>query len=159
MDTQGCQNTKQTKNLSFTEMTNNVKKFRDAWKNQSMVSFNLSVNEYRHALMGWCSYLIRPYIEPFSNLKHCDKFKISGDDGYYVCRVDDINVYDDLIETVTRDNFRKIYPDASLMSLDHVRYMVSLQVYNNRYKQHIKKYGVPSKIMLIKYSLYNDPKE
>ena len=150
---------KNTPTTSFTEMASNVKKFREAWKTQQIVSFNLSVNEYRHAVMGWCSYLIRPFVEPFSKLKHCDKFKISGEGGYYICRVDEISVFEDIAETVTQDNFRRVFPDASLMTLDRVRYLVSTQVYNNRYRQHIRKHGVPPKIMLIRYSLYNDPKE
>jgi hypothetical protein len=149
-----------SKSDAFSQMTSNVKKFREVWKTQDVVSFYLSALEYRHAVLGWCSYIIRPNVEPFSKLKHSDKFKIIGENSeYYICRVDDIKVYEDVSEAVNESNYRSVFPDGSLMSIDRVRFMVSIQVYNNRYKQHIKKYGLPPKVAVIKFSLYNDPKE
>ena len=136
-----------------------LKKMREVWRTQEIVSFYLSAMEYRYAVLGWCSFLIRPHVEPFSRLKFSDKFLIKGEEGEYVCRVDDVRVFDDVTDAVTETNFRMVWPNASLLSLDRVRFLVSTQVYNNRYRQHIKKYGLPPKIMLIRYSLHKDPKD
>lgn len=136
-----------------------AKKLREVWKDQAQVNFYLSALEYRHAVMGWCSYLIRPYVEPFNGLKYSDKFAIKGEEGAYICRVDDVSVFEDVFEAVNESNYRTVWPDATLMTLDRVRYLASVQVYNNRYRQHIKKYGLPPKVMLIRYSLYKDPRD
>lgn len=136
-----------------------VKKLREVWKTQSEVNFYLSAVEYRYAVLGWCSYLIRPHVEPFSRLKHGDKFVIKGEEGEYICRVDDVSVFEDVTEAVTESNYRVVWPDATLLSLDRVRFLASTQVYNNRYRQHIKKYGLPPKVILLRYSLYKDPKD
>lgn len=146
-------------NETIDDVRKRARKLREIWKDQEIVNFYLSAFEYRYAILGWCSYLIRPNVEPFSKLKHGDKFVIKGEEGEYICRVDDVSVFDDVSETVTESNYRVVWPDAALLSLDRVRFLASVQVYNNRYRQHIKKYGLPPKVMLIRYSLYKDPKD
>lgn len=123
------------------------------------VVFNLSALEYRHAVLGWCSYLIRPCVTPFSDLRYSDRFTIRSEDGEYICRVDDVKTFDDVFDAITLDNYRTVWPDSILMSLDQVRYKASIQICNSRYRQHIKEHGLPPKIVLIRYSLHKDPKD
>ena len=124
------------------------------------VIFNLSAQEYRHAVMGWCSYLIRPFVDPFDTLRYNDRFTIRNEDGEtYVCRVDDVKIFNDIFDTITPENYRVVWPDSILLKLDQVRYRACLQICNSRFRQHIKEHGLPPKIMLIRYSLYRDPKD
>lgn len=155
-----CVNNISSNKSELMDVKERAKKFKEAWKTQDIVSFYLSTHEYRYAVLGWCSYLVRPNVAPFSELKHGDKFKICGETetDYYVCRVDDVAVFEDVSEAVNEHNYRMVYPDGTVMTLDRVRYLISMQVYNNRYRQHIKKYGNPPKVMVLKYSLYCDPK-
>lgn len=137
---------------------NKKKRFRPAWKDHDLITFNLSINDYRHAVMGWCKFLIKAFVEPYSKLEYGSKFVIKGENGEYICRVDDVSVFDSLAEAVNEDNYRRVWPDASLMSLDRVRYLASIQVYNSRYREHIRKHGAVPKVMVINYSLHTDPR-
>lgn len=123
------------------------------------VVFNLSTLEYRHAVLGWCSYLIRPFIEPFDTLSHSDRFTIRSEDGEYICRVNDVKVFNDIFDTITPENYRVVWPDSLLLTVDQVRYKACQQVCNSTFRQHIKKHGLPPRVMLIRYSLYRDPKD
>jgi hypothetical protein len=124
------------------------------------VIFNLSALEYRHAVLGWCSYLIKPFVDPFDTLRYNDRFTIRNEDGEeYVCRVDDVKVFNDIFDTITPENYRVVWPDSLLLNIDQVRYKACLQVCNSRFRQHIKQHGLPPKVMLIRYSLYIDPKD
>ena len=42
------------------------------WDEKNFLSFNLSRKDFSHAVMGWCKFLIRPYLEPYIDLKVMD---------------------------------------------------------------------------------------
>lgn len=135
-----------------------ITKKRELSKTNDIISFNLSALEYRHAILGWCSFLLRPCIEPFDKLKYGVKFRICGEESDYICRVDDVTLCKDIFDAVTESNYRIIWPDGCLMTVDRVRYLAAVQVYNNRYNNYVRKYGKLPKVMLIRYSPYKDPK-
>lgn len=140
-------------------MTAHKSKMRPLWKDQDIVTFNLCHKDYRFAVMGWCSFLLRPCVEPYCALKYGDRFRIKGEEGEYICRVDDVTLHDDVMAAVTDDNYKNVWPDASLLPLSRVQYLASLQVYSSRYARYVKKHNKRPKVMLIKYSLYADPRE
>ena len=124
----------------------------------NMITFNLSNQEFSHAILGWCKYLIRPYIKPYTMLKIFDDFLISGEENKYICRVDNIQLFDNINETITHENCNKVWFDSAILSLERVRYLASLQIFNKRYKDYYKVHGIHPKIALIKYSLHKDPR-
>ena len=140
------------------ELSRRFKMMNETQKVSKSVVFNLSSLEYRHAVLGWCSYLIRPCVEPFDTLRNNDRFTIRSENGEYICRVEDVQIFDDLFNAITPDNYRVVWPDSILLTVDQVRYNASLQVCNGRFRQHIKEHGLPPKVILIRYSLHRDPK-
>ena len=147
----------QTQNSKQDKQTKQDDKL-DLWKRSDMVSFNLSTKEFSYAIMGWCKFLIRPYIEPYTKLKLMDRFKICGEENYYICRVEGLNLFDTLEEAITPENCRKVWFDSAILSLHHIQQLASLQVYNRRYKEYVKQTGTKPRILLIHYSLNKDPK-
>ena len=125
---------------------------------KNFLSFNLSEKDFSYAVMGWCKYLIRPYVEPYTGLKVMDYITIKGEEGSYIARVEETTLYESLTNLLKPDNFIRYCPDSTIVNVNQAIRLLSLQVYNRKYKEYKKQHGVAPKIIVIRYGLIKDPK-
>lgn len=130
-----------------------------AQEHTDMLTIFLSEKEFRFGLMGWCKYLVRNCVSPFKELSWGALFRITADERSYICRVDEVKVFDDVRQIVAEENYTEFFPDASIMTKFTLMNQLSLQLNNKRRADYIKKHNVPPKILLLKYSLYKDPRD
>jgi hypothetical protein len=128
------------------------------WDKNNFLNFNLSRKDFLYAVMGWCKFLIRPFIEPYTELKIMDYIYINGEEGSYIGRVEKIELFDNLNEAITPTNLISIFPDSTVVNIEKARYLSSIQLYNKKYKLYKKENGVSPKILVICYGLIKDPK-
>lgn len=123
-----------------------------------IVKFNLQDEEYIHFVMGWCRFIIRPYVKPYTNMEMFDKFKISNNKNYYYCKVSNISLFDKLEEVITEQNYTTICYNTMHLSFKQAKNLAALRVYNSKYKDYYKENGKLPKIMLMEFRLFEDPK-
>lgn len=128
------------------------------WDEKNFLSFNLSRKDFSHAVMGWCKFLIRPYLEPYTDLKVMDYIYINGEEGSYIGRVEKLELFDNVQEAITPVNFLQMCPDSTIVNVERAQYLTSVQIYNKKYKHYKEENGVSPKILVIRYSLIKDPK-
>jgi hypothetical protein len=123
-------------------------------------TFYVSTKDYRFLVLGWCKFLIRPYMKPFSELERSHKFFISSDDGeQYVMRVRNVRKYDDICQAIDEANYTSMVPEAETMSLNRVR-MYAMTYFNGpRTRAYKREHGVEPAVMVIEVEPYQDPKD
>lgn len=127
---------------------------------KSELNFYVSNTDFRFLVLGWCKYMIRPFVKPFSELKYNSQFLITNDyEDQYLMRVRDVKVFDSVVEAVNETNYTKVIPDAQIMPLDLVRLKVVSMLQSPRARRYKQKHGVEPKIMVIEAIPFKDPKE
>jgi len=124
------------------------------------LNFYVSNTDFRFLVLGWCKYMIRPFVKPFRELKYNSQFLITNDnEDQYLMRARDVKIFDTIVEAVNETNYTEVIPNAQLLPLDVVRLNVVGMLQSPRARQYRRKHGVEPKIMLIEVFPFKDPKE
>lgn len=128
--------------------------------NEIQTNLYVSNLDFRFLVLGWCKYLVRPCVKPFSQMKYNSKFVIINDnENKYIMRVCDVKLLDNVGEAVNHTNYTNILPNSQTMSLDLVRMKVLAQLQSPKTKKYKVKHGNDPKVMVIEVEPFIDPKE
>jgi len=129
-------------------------------QNEDILNFYMSNKDYAFLVLGWCKFMIRPYITPFSNLKYSQKFYISNDDEEkYLMRVQNISIYKNICEAIDKFNYTKILPESHTLTLNMARMLAVKTLIGPRFHKYKEKHGIEPPVMIIELEPYKDPRE
>lgn len=127
---------------------------------EQIPNFYVSNRDYAFLVLGWCNFMIRPFIKPFSDLDYSHKFYITNDDEEkYMMRVRSISVHKDVCEAIDESNYTKILPEAETQTLNVVRLRAAKALTGPRVRKYISKHGTEPQVMVIEVEPYIDPRE
>lgn len=110
--------------------------------------------------MGWCKFIIKPFLEPYTELKWMSKIEIVGEEGEtFILACRNVQCYDSIIDAVNPDNYSRVVPGGEIMTLECARYLASLMIAGPRSKAFFAKHNRMPKVLVIEVMPYDDPKE
>lgn len=127
--------------------------------NRNPLPVYLSRDDYRFLILGWCKYLIRPRVPPFTKLAYGSRVQLISDDTSYIVRVLGVQSYDCITEAVTERNYKSLVPSSEVMTLLGAQFSATRFIGGQHVKDYMKAHGKHPGVLVIKLDIDSDPKE